>query len=147
MIFDASVAVKWLLQEADSAQALDLLTRTTAVAPDCIAVEVGHVLTRNVRRREITPAQATLLWADFNAAPLRKSPSAPLMDDALALSLSLNASFYDCLYLALASRRTTGWSPPISASSKPVRRAPTSPAGSSCSPTPEGQCASSKGGR
>ncbi len=51
MIVDASVALKWLLNEADTPIAERLLGRDDLLAPELIDLEVAQVLTRRARRR------------------------------------------------------------------------------------------------
>ena len=76
--------------------------REDLAAPSLIAAEIGHVLTKRVRRRFLEPAGARVAWRTFAALPLRLEPVESLGERALDLSIELNAVYYDCLYLALA---------------------------------------------
>jgi predicted nucleic acid-binding protein len=102
VIVDASVALKWVIREADSALALKLLARTDLVAPSLLTVEVGYVLTKLARQRTLSTAQALTAWTDFRTLPLLQIEDTTLWQAAFDLSLRLGASFYDCAYLALA---------------------------------------------
>ena len=102
MIVDASVALKWLENEPLSPRADQLLPRDDLVAPTILDLEVGHVLTRQVRQRLIQPSQAERLWAEFTEAPVRRAAWRIHADAAFDLSLRLRATLTDCLYLALA---------------------------------------------
>ena len=54
-VVDASVAVKWLVNEQASEAAHRLLnSEERLVAPDFIVVEVGNVLWKKLRRGELT---------------------------------------------------------------------------------------------
>ena len=106
MIVDASVFLKWRLEERDSSVATALLTRTDLAAPALIVIEIAHVLTKRVRQRALTAVEAAEIWADLRSAPVRLVDDEPLVQGAFDLSLRLAASFYDCLYLMLAA--TTG---------------------------------------
>ena len=65
-------------------------------------VELGHTLTKLSRRRLITPADALNAWRELREADILIYDDEALLDPAVELSLALNASFYDCVYLALA---------------------------------------------
>jgi predicted nucleic acid-binding protein len=108
-VLDASVALKWVLPEADShkadalrdgfeRQAYDFL------APDVFPAEVGHAITKAERRRLIAPAEGSHLLSDILATLPQLVPSLPLVPEAYALSSAARISFYDCLYIALAER-------------------------------------------
>jgi predicted nucleic acid-binding protein len=108
-VLDASVALKWVLPEADSdkADALrDGFERRIHdfLAPDVFAAEVGHAITKAERRRLITPSNGSHLLSDVLATLPQLVPSLPLVPDAYALASAARISFYDCLYVALAER-------------------------------------------
>ncbi len=102
MIVDANVVLAWLLDEPASAAAEPLLMRKDLAAPSLIAAEIGHVLTKRVRRRLLDPTGARVAWRTFAALPLRLEPMERLGERALDLSIELSAVYYDCVYLALA---------------------------------------------
>ena len=102
MIVDASVALKWTLTEPDSEIASQLIGRGDLVAPTMLHVELGHALSKLSRRRLITPAAALSAWRELREANVLIYDDDALLDPAFELSLALNASFHDCVYLALA---------------------------------------------
>jgi predicted nucleic acid-binding protein len=102
MIVDASVAMKWLRPEPDTAVALQLLGSIDLTVPDSLYWELGHALTRLGRQRVIAADKARDLWDRLNGLPITRVHAGAHMGAAFDLSLRLNASFYDCLYLALA---------------------------------------------
>ena len=104
MILDASVVLSWLLEEAGSEPAGRLLARHDLAAPSIIIAEVGHVLAKHLRRRTLTADLANRAWQVFLASPLRTAPIEPITRRAFELSVALNATYYDCLYLTLAER-------------------------------------------
>jgi predicted nucleic acid-binding protein len=62
-VLDASVAVKWVLPEPDSPEALALRDayRTQVhelIAPDTLPIEVAHALTRAERRKILRQSEA-----------------------------------------------------------------------------------------
>jgi predicted nucleic acid-binding protein len=103
LVVDASVAVKWFLPEIHSQAASRLLNgEFELMAPDLIWSELGNVLWKRWRRRELTRESASEILRDFNRYPLRIVRSGPILDDTWRLASTLNRSFYDSVYLALA---------------------------------------------
>lgn len=103
VVVDASVAVKWFFPEAGSQGALRLLEgEPDLLAPDLIRAEVGNVLWKKWRRSEIEEQEAGLILRDFKRLPLQICSSEPLTEAAWELAHTLERSFYDSLYLALA---------------------------------------------
>jgi predicted nucleic acid-binding protein len=108
-VLDASVALKWVLAEADSPKALSIRDdfrnqRYELLAPDIFAVEVAHALTRAERKGIIKPPQAIRLLTDVLSTPLPLHPYLPLLPRAVAISSAMRCGVYDCLYVALAER-------------------------------------------
>jgi predicted nucleic acid-binding protein len=115
VVVDASVAVKWVLSEEGSEDALDLRdywrdTGETVVAPPIFAAEVTNVLYQRVRRREIGEADAlAMLELLLLAVVVREPPDLYGKVVRLANELSLTAT-YDALYLGTAeSERCEVW--------------------------------------
>ena len=108
VVVDASVAVKWLLTEPYSAEALKLLSGDTALhAPDLLLSEVGNILWKRVRKSEITADKARELLEWLIALPLELHTSSPLMLAALEIACQYDRTVYDSLYIALAVREKT----------------------------------------
>jgi predicted nucleic acid-binding protein len=105
LVVDASVALKWVLPEADSEIALGLVGRQRLIAPDLLAVEAGNALWLRVRRRELTAIEARTALVDLLGVPMDYVPDRPLARAALSLAADLEHPAYDCLYLALALNR------------------------------------------
>lgn len=102
-VVDASVAVKWLLPEIHSEDAERLLEKGVELsAPDLIRAEVGNIVWKRWRRGEIPLERARFVFQVFQGYPLDILSSETLMDEAWEIAQSLNRSFYDSLYLALA---------------------------------------------
>jgi predicted nucleic acid-binding protein len=103
-VVDASVAIKWLVDEPLSAQAAKLLDDDLPLAaPELIYAEAANALWAIARRGQIGAAdvrEALDLLAD---APLMvPSSMRQLMAAAARLAVDLDHPVYDCLYLALA---------------------------------------------
>jgi predicted nucleic acid-binding protein len=104
LVVDASVAIKWLIEE-DGTDAAEALRGRRLVAPQLIRVEVANVL-RTIAARGLTPlASAAELFALFQGAPVDiVDVDDALERRALDLAMALAHPVYDCLYLALAER-------------------------------------------
>jgi len=105
-VVDASVVVKWYLQEEYSDHALTLVSRDYRLhAPDFLLAEVHNTLCAKIRQGQMTIREANIVregLADRRAVPARLHPSPRLYTDAFRLADRTFKSFYDCLYLALA---------------------------------------------
>ena len=104
LVVDASVAIKWLVEEEGTAAA-DALRDEHLVAPALIRVEVANVLRTIAARGSTPPATAADLFVLFQSAPMDiVDPDDALERRALELAITLAHPVYDCLYLALAER-------------------------------------------
>ena len=100
IVVDTSVAVKWSVPESGTEAALALLGLSLS-APDVLIAELGHVLTKKVRVRQVP--------AEIAAAAFIEIPSQLLLVEcrsldrrAFQLALELHHSIFDCYFLALA---------------------------------------------
>jgi predicted nucleic acid-binding protein len=103
-VVDASVAVKWLVTETFSDQAVRLLDRElTLVAPELLFAEAANALWAMCRRGDITKADFTEAVNVLKAAPIAVPVSMrELATPAARLAIDLDHPTYDCFYLALA---------------------------------------------
>jgi predicted nucleic acid-binding protein len=105
VIIDASVALKWTIEEEDSAAALRLLAEDSLAAPDLFWIECANVLWTKARRGQISSDDARAALAAILAAPVDCAPSRDLSDTAQAIAFDLDDAVYDCVYLAVAMER------------------------------------------
>ena len=101
LVIDASVALKWVLDEPGSIQAESLLDQSL-IAPDLWLIEAANALWKRVQRSELTKAEALERLEVLRRAPVTSFSSQPILAKALDLAHQLNHPIYDCLYLALA---------------------------------------------
>ena len=101
VVIDASVAVKWVLDEPGSPQARRLAAARLE-APDLLLVECASVLWKKVQLGDLRQAEAAERLGLLNCAPVTWASSPDLLEAALRLALDLRHPVYDCLYLALA---------------------------------------------
>lgn len=100
IVVDTSVAVKWFVAEDDTLAAIALLSRAIVV-PDLLQMELGHVLTKKVRRGELIGEDASRYFGDVLGL-VSLIPTPPFAQTAFELSVQLRHSIYDCYFLALA---------------------------------------------
>ena len=104
LIVDASVAIKWFIDEPGSGAARRLWRgEPELLAPDLIVPDVCNAAWRKVRLDQCHPAQAQKIAARLRHGVLEFRPTAPLASRAVELALDLDHPVYDCFYLALAA--------------------------------------------
>jgi predicted nucleic acid-binding protein len=101
-VVDASVALKWVCEEAGSDRAASLLDGRPLAAPALWLVEAANALWRRVQRGELTTIEAEERIAALATAPVRALEMQDLIPQALKLACDLGHPVYDCLYLAAA---------------------------------------------
>lgn len=106
LVIDASVALKWFVNEDGSVQAAALLAGPDLlIAPDLILAEVGNAAWKADRNGTMHPEQFDHAAARLPAAFDELTPLAALSRRAGAIALVLDHPVYDCCYLALAEAR------------------------------------------
>jgi len=102
LVVDASVAIKWIVPEPDSAAAVSLVDAHRLIAPQLIYAECANILWKLMRRGNLSVSQtmhATTLVDDFAVETVSMRELVPL---AVDLSIRLDHAAYDCFYVALA---------------------------------------------
>jgi predicted nucleic acid-binding protein len=104
LVVDASVALKWVLDEPDSYLAQALAEgEEELLVPDFWLHEACNVLWLQVRKRVFTPDEAREGLGLLRAlVPPTATGDLDLHDVALDIGLAVNHSTYDTLYLAFA---------------------------------------------
>ncbi|WP_299653982.1 type II toxin-antitoxin system VapC family toxin [uncultured Jannaschia sp.] len=105
IVIDASVAIKWVVGEEGSEDAVRLIGGPRLSAPDLLMSECANILWKKVRRGELTRNEALLAIDLLVRADIELAPTRALASAAMALSLDLDHPAYDCMYLALAVAR------------------------------------------
>ncbi len=103
-IVDASVVVKWFLEEEDSEKARELRKdsqegKIKLVVPELLFLEVLNVLQRKGgTEAEVQEAQKILWDMQFEIIPLDKI----ILTKTIELSIKYRLTIYDALYAAIA---------------------------------------------
>jgi predicted nucleic acid-binding protein len=102
LVIDASIAVKWVVEEDGTPEALALRQRTKLIAPELLVAECANILWKKARRRELSTQEALLAARLLQGADIELLPGRSLLEAAARMAIDLDHPAYDCLYLALA---------------------------------------------
>jgi predicted nucleic acid-binding protein len=105
LVIDASIAVKWVVEEDGTAEALTLRRRAKLIAPELLTAECANILWKKVQRDELSKDEALLAARLLQAADIEFLPTRTLLEAATQIAIELNHAAYDCFYLVLATER------------------------------------------
>ena len=101
-VIDASIAVKWVVDEHGTPEALALRQRAKLIAPELLVAECANILWKKVQRDELLKEEALLAARLLQRAEIELRPMRSLFETATRISIEINHPAYDCVYLALA---------------------------------------------
>jgi predicted nucleic acid-binding protein len=106
-VLDSSVALKWVLPEADSGRAIRLRDDYSngiheLFAPDIFPSEIANGLASAERQKRIRAGESAIFLNDILSAAPALHHSSPLLIRAMEIAISTKQAVYDCIYLALA---------------------------------------------
>lgn len=102
-VIDASVAAKWLFLEPGSDEAVRLLNHFDYFyAPDLFQIELEAIITKKVRKNELTIEEAPQKKQQASGLPVRFINYKELSDIAFDISVTLPVTLYDATYIATA---------------------------------------------
>jgi len=100
-IVDSSVAIKWVVTETGTEEAL-ALANNQLLAPALFRAECANILWKKVRKKEISATEASIAAQTMNSFGIELCSLEPDLTRVLELALTLDHPAYDCVYLALA---------------------------------------------
>ncbi len=106
VIIDASVAVKWVVDEPDGDKAEKLLSEPLA-APALWMAEAASALWSKCRRQDISEDEVRRACVTLAQAPVFQISLELLLAAAIDYALTLQHPVYDCFYLAAAQIHDT----------------------------------------
>lgn len=104
-VIDASIAVKWVVEEEGTPESLALRTHAKLIAPDLLVAECANILWKKVARGELLHDEALIAAALLQQADIELYPMRSLLAPAAQLAIELEHPAYDCIYLAFAAER------------------------------------------
>lgn len=105
LCIDASVVIKWLIEEVGTPEALALQRDHALIAPDLLISECANILWKKVQRNELQKREALLAARLLQGAEIELVPTRSLLETTTQLAIELAHPAYDCVYLALAIER------------------------------------------
>jgi predicted nucleic acid-binding protein len=104
VVVDASIVVKWFIEEVHSNEAVRLLeAKFRPHIPALLYSEVAQTIWKKVYlRHEIAAEDGREILRDLMVIPLEVHAITPLLEQALEIALSTGRTVYDSIYLALA---------------------------------------------
>lgn len=102
LVIDASIAVKWVVDEQGTPEALILRQKAKLIAPELLVAECANVLWKKVRKNELSKEEALLAARLLQGAEIELLPTRSLFEAVTRISIELDHAACDCLYLALA---------------------------------------------
>jgi predicted nucleic acid-binding protein len=100
-VIDASVAIKWVVDEPGTSAAL-ALRRHRLFAPDLLAAECANILWKKARLGELSAEEVLFAARLLQRADIELVPMRGLLEPATRLAIALDHPAYDCIYVALA---------------------------------------------
>lgn len=103
IVVDASVAIKWLLDEEpveDTTHARKIVGRFAAAAPRLFDFELASILWVKQRKGELTAEEGEAVALALHSAPVRRIDDDGLWLRALSIAQNVDHSPYDCAYVA-----------------------------------------------
>jgi predicted nucleic acid-binding protein len=105
LVIDASIAIKWVVEEEGTAEALALKRSARLATPDLLVPECANILWKKVRRAELSSQEASIAARLLARSEIELLPMRTLLERACRLAVDLDYPAYDCIYLALAEER------------------------------------------
>ena len=102
LVIDASIAIKWVVEEEGTQAALALRNKAELIAPDLIIAECANILWKKVQRDELSASEALIAARLLQSANVDILATRTLLEMATRLAIELGHPAYDCIYLALA---------------------------------------------
>ena len=107
LVIDASVLIKFYVPEILSDRAERLLAQVEKkeidlLAPDLVYPEVGNILWKKQRLKELTRSEVEEITDAALSLPLKIEASKSLLPLAVDIAIAYGMTAYDALYLSLA---------------------------------------------
>ena len=104
LVLDASIAIKWVVEEEGTDDAVNLRSRFRFAAPELIIPECANILWKKVQRGELSRDEAALAARLLERAGINFLSMSGLLEETTKLSIALSHPAYDCTYLLAAQK-------------------------------------------
>ena len=102
LVIDASIAVKWVVEEDGTEAALGLRGSFRLLAPELLIAECANILWKKVQRGEMRPEEARMASRLLARSGISFVPMQGMLEQATELAIELAHPAYDCVYLVAA---------------------------------------------
>ncbi|MEX2172172.1 MAG: type II toxin-antitoxin system VapC family toxin [Pirellulales bacterium] len=109
LVVDSSVVAKWILPEADSDKAQQLILQTSdsgdrLIVLDLVFPEVANAIWKRQRQQLIQLHEARELLQALLGSPVAVEPAASLLAPAYEIAAKYDRAVYDASFVALAEQ-------------------------------------------
>jgi len=105
LVIDASIAVKWVVEEDGTPLALGLRQGHRFAAPELLTVECANIFWKKVQRAELSREEAKLAANLLERSDIELFSMRGLLAKATELATDIGHPAYDCMYICLAMSR------------------------------------------
>jgi len=107
VVVDSSVAIKWLVPQINSPQALNIAEKSLTgslklLAPDLIYPEIGNILWKLSRFGNLSQTECCEALALFQSIKLEITKSELILTEAYQFAFTHQRTEYDSLYIVLS---------------------------------------------
>ena len=104
LVIDASVALKWVIEESGSVAARRLLSEEALIAPDLLFIECANVFWKWVQRSAYSDKDARAHLRDLTSLGLIVIPVQIIAGEVLDIALKHRITAYDACYVAVSKQ-------------------------------------------
>ena len=87
LVIDASIAIKWVVEEDGTDLTLALRQKARLMAPDLMVAECANILWKKVQRKELSNDEALIAARLLQSAEIELVPSRALLESATRLAM------------------------------------------------------------
>ena len=87
LVIDASIAIKWVVEEDGTSEALVLRQKAKLIAPDLLVAECANIFWKKVQRGELLKAEALFAARLLQGAEIELLPTRSLFEAATRMSI------------------------------------------------------------
>jgi len=102
-VIDASIAIKWVVEEDGTSEALVLRQKAKLIAPDLLVAECANIFWKKVQRGELLKAEALFAARLLQGAEIELLPTRSLFESATSRSSHLSRAIFATLAIFLNS--------------------------------------------
>ena len=105
LCIDASVAIKWVIEERGTQEALRLRNNAKLIAPDLLISQCANILWKKVQRKKLKKNEALLAARLLQGVEIELMPTRALLEATARLAIELAHPACGCVYLGAMERR------------------------------------------